>query len=62
MALFSPPQIYTCGPCPVAGIKHGEVLQAYDAAFVFAEVNADVVYWQQNKHGNFEISSVKKRT
>lgn len=37
-----------CGPCPVQGIKEGNIHIGYDAAFVFAEVNADKVNWWVN--------------
>lgn len=37
--------IYCCGPAPVKAIKEGDMLLKYDIPFIFAEVNADVVYW-----------------
>ncbi|XP_062860403.1 protein-glutamine gamma-glutamyltransferase 2 [Trichomycterus rosablanca] len=37
--------IYCCGPCPVQAVRDGEVGMKYDAAFVFSEVNADLVCW-----------------
>lgn len=39
---------FRCGPASVAAVKKGEVLRAYDNAFLFAEVNADKVYWRYN--------------
>jgi hypothetical protein len=37
---------YRCGPAPVSAIKKGEIGRVqYDAPFIFAEVNADVVEW-----------------
>ncbi|KAK9887423.1 hypothetical protein WA026_022358 [Henosepilachna vigintioctopunctata] len=36
---------YQVGPASVGAVKHGDVLKPYDNAFVFAEVNADKVYW-----------------
>ncbi|XP_041795418.1 protein-glutamine gamma-glutamyltransferase 2 [Chelmon rostratus] len=36
---------FCCGPCPVTAIKEGNLAVKYDAPFVFAEVNADIVYW-----------------
>lgn len=39
---------YRCGPASVAAIKNGEVLRPYDNGFVFAEVNADQVFWRYN--------------
>ncbi|XP_044752197.1 annulin [Coccinella septempunctata] len=38
--------IYQVGPASVGAIKHGDVLKPYDNGFVFAEVNADKVYWR----------------
>lgn len=39
---------YRCGPASVASVKNGEVLRPYDNAFLFAEVNADKVFWRYN--------------
>ncbi|XP_073539963.1 protein-glutamine gamma-glutamyltransferase 5-like [Phyllobates terribilis] len=36
---------YCCGPAPVKAIKEGDVDVDYDVAFVFTEVNGDVVHW-----------------
>ncbi|KAF3854475.1 hypothetical protein F7725_022530 [Dissostichus mawsoni] len=36
---------FCCGPCPVTAIKEGNLGVKYDAPFVFAEVNADIIYW-----------------
>ncbi|KAG7323431.1 hypothetical protein KOW79_013133 [Hemibagrus wyckioides] len=35
--------VYFCGPVPVRAVKEGDLSAKYDAAFVYAEVNADVV-------------------
>lgn len=37
--------IYQCGPTSVVAIRNGEITRDYDGRFVFAEVNADEVYW-----------------
>ncbi|XP_017755331.1 PREDICTED: annulin [Eufriesea mexicana] len=39
---------YRCGPASVAAVKNGEILRPYDNAFLFAEVNADRVFWRYN--------------
>ena len=39
---------YRCGPASIAAVKNGEVLRPYDNGFLFAEVNADKVYWRYN--------------
>lgn len=46
------PGAYCCGPAPVKAIKEGELRLNYDIPFVFAEVNADVVYWVLQKDGS----------
>ncbi|KAE8576457.1 hypothetical protein XENTR_v10004200 [Xenopus tropicalis] len=46
---------YCCGPTPVKAVKEGDLNLKYDVPFVFAEVNADVVYFVQQNDG-----SVKK--
>ncbi|XP_069508497.1 protein-glutamine gamma-glutamyltransferase 2 [Ambystoma mexicanum] len=47
--------VYCCGPAPVKAVKEGDLAVAYDVPFIFAEVNADVLYFLQQKDG-----SVKK--
>lgn len=37
---------YRCGPAPLAAIKKGEIKRPYDVPFVFAEVNADKLFWK----------------
>ncbi|KAG7493874.1 protein-glutamine gamma-glutamyltransferase 2-like [Solea senegalensis] len=44
--------VYCCGPIPVRAIKDGELLFKYDAPFVFAEVNADVITSMKKKDGS----------
>ncbi|XP_026056647.1 coagulation factor XIII A chain-like [Carassius auratus] len=50
--------LYRCGPTSVIAIKEGELSYPFDARFVFAEVNSDVVYYQSDKYGNTKIISV----
>ena len=35
--------VFCCGPVPLKGLREGDLTVKYDAPFVFAEVNADVV-------------------
>nr|XP_019957689.1 PREDICTED: protein-glutamine gamma-glutamyltransferase 2-like [Paralichthys olivaceus] len=42
---------YCCGPCPVTAIKEGNLSVKYDAPFIFAEVNADIIYWMAGPGG-----------
>uniref|UniRef100_A0A7N9AL23 protein-glutamine gamma-glutamyltransferase n=1 Tax=Mastacembelus armatus TaxID=205130 RepID=A0A7N9AL23_9TELE len=51
---------FCCGPCPVAAIKEGNVGVKYDARFVFAEVNADIIYWMVKQDGQVDQSGVGK--
>ena len=43
---------YCCGPVSVRAIKEGDLSTKYDAPFVFAEVNADVVDWIRQEDGS----------
>ncbi|KAM5245888.1 protein-glutamine gamma-glutamyltransferase 2 [Ctenodactylus gundi] len=47
---------YCCGPVPVRAIKEGDLTPKYDAPFVFAEVNADVVDWIRQEDGSMHKS------
>ncbi len=44
--------VYRCGPISVRAIKEGELSHRYDAPFVFAEVNADVITYMKKKDGS----------
>lgn len=46
--------IYQCGPASRYAVKEGEVDLDYDSTFVFAEVNADCMYW------NYDSATGKK--
>ncbi|NXE78224.1 TGM4 glutamyltransferase, partial [Cochlearius cochlearius] len=53
-AIDSTPQeesegIFQCGPCPLKAIQGGDVYLPFDSKFVYAEVNADKVYWVVKK-------------
>ncbi|KAG8446119.1 hypothetical protein GDO86_013839 [Hymenochirus boettgeri] len=43
---------YCCGPAPVIAVKEGDIHLKYDVMFVFAEVNADAVYYVEQKDGS----------
>ncbi|XP_051940674.1 protein-glutamine gamma-glutamyltransferase 2-like [Hippocampus zosterae] len=45
---------FRCGPCPVKAIKVGNLGIKYDAPFVFAEVNADIIHWMVRKDGQHQ--------
>lgn len=53
-AIDSTPQeqsqgIFRCGPCPLKAIREGDVYLPFDSKFLYAEVNADEVYWVVKK-------------
>lgn len=50
--------MYRCGPASVQAIKHGQTCFPFDAAFVFAEVNSDVVFYTRNKDGTLQTVKV----
>ncbi|XP_030587901.1 protein-glutamine gamma-glutamyltransferase 2-like [Archocentrus centrarchus] len=43
--------VFCCGPCPVTAIKEGNLGVKYDAPFIFAEVNADIIFWIVQENG-----------
>ncbi|XP_034036031.1 coagulation factor XIII A chain-like [Thalassophryne amazonica] len=43
---------YRCGPTSVAAIKEGLLYHPFDAGFVFAEVNSDVVFKKRDHYGH----------
>ena len=47
------------GPAPLNAIKQGQINMAYDTKFVFAEVNAEVVYYRKDKNGEYKPFKVK---
>lgn len=51
--------MYQMGPASLEAIKRGEVGFAYDAAFVFAEVNADIVHWEQDDKSELQWKKIK---
>ncbi|XP_016076580.1 PREDICTED: coagulation factor XIII A chain [Miniopterus natalensis] len=50
--------MYRCGPASVQAIKHGHVCFQFDAPFVFAEVNSDLVYITAKKDGTQVVEAV----
>ncbi|XP_075410242.1 coagulation factor XIII A chain [Tenrec ecaudatus] len=50
--------MYRCGPASVQAIKHGHVCFQFDAPFVFAEVNSDLVYITVKKDGTHVVETV----
>ncbi|XP_038074044.1 protein-glutamine gamma-glutamyltransferase K-like [Patiria miniata] len=50
--------IYCAGPCSVNAIKQGHVYYPYDARFVFAEVNGDIVNWRVKRDRTTKVIKV----
>ncbi|XP_076999733.1 coagulation factor XIII A chain [Tamandua tetradactyla] len=50
--------MYRCGPASVQAVKHGHVCFQFDAPFVFAEVNSDLVYITAKKDGTQVVEAV----
>nr|XP_004666187.2 coagulation factor XIII A chain [Jaculus jaculus] len=50
--------MYRCGPASVQAVKHGHVCFQFDAPFVFAEVNSDLVYITAKKDGTHVVEAV----
>uniref|UniRef100_H0V529 Coagulation factor XIII A chain n=1 Tax=Cavia porcellus TaxID=10141 RepID=H0V529_CAVPO len=50
--------MYRCGPASVQAVKHGHVCFQFDAPFVFAEVNGDVIYITAKKDGTHVVESI----
>ncbi|XP_061664425.1 coagulation factor XIII A chain isoform X2 [Syngnathoides biaculeatus] len=52
--------LYRCGPASIRAIKHGEICFPFDAAFVFAEVNSDMVFHSRKKDGSTTVVKVNR--
>uniref|UniRef100_A0A667YSI2 protein-glutamine gamma-glutamyltransferase n=1 Tax=Myripristis murdjan TaxID=586833 RepID=A0A667YSI2_9TELE len=52
--------MYRCGPASIQAIKHGQICFPFDAAFVFAEVNSDVVFYSRRRDGTLEPVKVNR--
>ncbi|XP_060077069.1 protein-glutamine gamma-glutamyltransferase K-like [Ylistrum balloti] len=50
--------VFCCGPCPLKALKSGDVNVPYDGHFIFAEMNADRVDWQEDEEGKFNVVKV----
>uniref|UniRef100_A0A8C1N4C0 protein-glutamine gamma-glutamyltransferase n=1 Tax=Cyprinus carpio TaxID=7962 RepID=A0A8C1N4C0_CYPCA len=52
--------MFRCGPASVAAVKHGQICYPFDAPFVFAEVNSDVIFYRRQKDGTLEAVKVNQ--
>ncbi len=53
--------IYCCGPASLEAVKNGLVNLPFDGPFVFAEVNADILYWIQHSMGSSDWRNTKQQ-
>lgn len=52
--------VYQAGPASLTAVRRGEIGFQYDTPFLFAEVNADLIHWQEDSQ--MEIGYKKMRT
>lgn len=52
--------MFRCGPASVAAVKNGQICYPFDAPFVFAEVNSDVVFYHRRKDGTLDVAKVNQ--
>lgn len=48
-----------CGPVSLEAVRRGDIGLSYDAPFVFAEVNADVMHWAEDPESDWGWSRMK---
>ncbi|KAA8579883.1 hypothetical protein FQN60_006976 [Etheostoma spectabile] len=51
---------FRCGPASIVGTKEGLICHPYDARFVFAEVNSDVVFFKRDRYGTLTPYRVER--
>ncbi|XP_038617419.1 protein-glutamine gamma-glutamyltransferase 4 [Tachyglossus aculeatus] len=55
--------VFQCGPAPLKAIRQGDVYLTYDTKFIFAEVNADKVFWLVKEvNGMSEMTKLREDT
>ncbi|XP_076348254.1 hemocyte protein-glutamine gamma-glutamyltransferase-like [Tachypleus tridentatus] len=52
--------VYQTGPASVLAVQRGEIGYMFDSPFVFSEVNADVVHWQQDDSSETGYRKLKR--
>lgn len=60
LTVFSFIGTHQCGPCPVKAIYKGYCSVKYDTAFVFAEVNSDIVHWTVLPNDEYVVKEIQK--
>ena len=50
---------YRVGPASLTAVRNGEVGFAYDISFVYSEVNADVLHWQEDPNSSWGFTLMK---
>ncbi|ESO96923.1 hypothetical protein LOTGIDRAFT_231723 [Lottia gigantea] len=54
--------VYCCGPASLEAVKNGELAYAFDGPFIFAEVNADKIYWTTELDGTMINNHTEKKS
>ncbi|EFA03506.1 hemocyte protein-glutamine gamma-glutamyltransferase [Tribolium castaneum] len=52
-------RIFRCGPASVEAVRKGLVGYLYDTPFVFSEVNADIIHFQEDQNSDWGFSRLK---
>ena len=52
--------VFQCGPTSLTAVLNGKCDLMYDAPFVFAEVNADIVHWGRQANGEWVVTKIDK--
>ncbi|XP_060081830.1 hemocyte protein-glutamine gamma-glutamyltransferase-like [Ylistrum balloti] len=51
--------LFQCGPAPLRAVREGLTYMPMDTGFVFAEVNADIIYYKHSLNGYKKIKTEK---
>ncbi|CAG0884267.1 unnamed protein product [Cyprideis torosa] len=51
--------MFRCGPASLAAVKRGEVGFSHDVSFVFSELNADILHWQEDPESDWGYTLMK---
>lgn len=46
-------KVMSCGPASVTAVKKGEVGHLYDTPFVYSEINADILNFQEDEESDW---------
>lgn len=49
-------KLFRCGPASVEAVRRGIIGYLYDTPFIFSEVNADIVHFQEDENSDWGFS------